>query len=328
MTLVFRPSTPADALQLKQLAAIAFDNERPLPVFEPAMMHWKFWAPRPDYHQPRSYVIEARGRIVAHSGFWPVRVDGLDGGHLIDWMAVPDEPGVGSLVHQRLGELLEFQFSIGGAQKGFNMLGVLGFTEMGMADSWARPLRPLRQMLTHQRRNWRLPGRYLRNLWWSRFPRASAATGCRAERIDRCQVPERQPGFFDYLAACPGLQLLCFRILEGSSVLGQFALARVGLQARVAGIWLEQPSVTGWAIALELAQRAALACTPACELLFRAASPASREAAQLTGMHWAGEEMICTRARAGGPVVTSLHYQLCDNDGVFLTNDTAENYAT
>lgn len=324
----FRPTTPDDALQLKILAACAFDSRAPLAFVDRSMLQWKFWSPRPDFDRPRSYVVESQGRIVAHAGLWPVTVDQRAGVHLIDWMAAPDEPGAGVFLHQHLAEQFDFQLSIGGAQMALDILPALGFTPIGTAWSWARPLRPLRQIRHHQQRNWRLAPRYLRNLWWSRSPRRPPDDARACALVERCSNSERSAAFFDYLRGCPGTRVLTFTISDAAGPIGEFALAVVALQARIAGIWLRQPTVGNWTRALECAQRAALVHTDACEIVFRAASDASRQAAPRAGMHLVGTEQVCTRGRDGAAVHPSVDFQLCDNDAVFLTQYAAPRFVT
>ncbi len=328
MNLHFRATTPDDVLQLKVLAASAFQSRAPLPFADRSILTWKYWSPRPDFDQPRSYVVEREGRIVAHAGLWPVMVDQRSGVHLIDWMAAPDEPGAGVFLHQHLAEQFDFQMSIGGAQMALEILPALGFTPIGTAYSWARPLRPLRQMVHHPRRNWRLPARYLRNLWWSLSPHRASNRAYTCTLVERCSSSERSEGFFEYMRGCPGARVLTFRIVGAAGPVGEFALAVVALQARIAGIWLREPSAENWILALECAQRAALAYSDACEIVFRAASNASRLAAPLAGMRPVGAELICTRARDGSVVHPALDFQLGDNDAVFLALRTGPSFAT
>ncbi|HVN98768.1 MAG TPA: hypothetical protein VMT49_01900 [Steroidobacteraceae bacterium] len=324
----FRPTTPDDALQLQVLAASAFESRAPLAFVDRAMLQWKFWSPRPDFARPRSYVVESQGRIVAHAGLWPVTVDGLAGVHLIDWMAAPDEPGAGVFLHQHMAEQFDFQLSIGGAQAALEILPALGFTPIGTAWSWARPLRPLRQIAHHQQRNWRLAPRYLRNLSWSLWPRRRGDDGHACTLVPDCSNAQRSAAFFEYLRGCPGAQVLCFSIADASGPVGEFALAVVALQARIAGIWLQRPTVENWTLALECAQRAALAHSDACEIVFRAAAGASRLAAPRAGMHLVATEQVCTRGRDGAAVHPALDFQLCDNDAVFLTQHHAPRFST
>ena len=328
MSTHFRPTTPDDVLQLQILAASAFDSRAPLPFVDRDMLQWKFWSPRADFDQPRSYVIESQGRIVAHAGLWPVSLDQDRGVHLIDWMAAPDEPGAGVFLHQHMAELFDFQLSIGGAQMALDILPALGFTPIGTAYSWARPLRPLRQILNHQQRNWRLAPRLARNLWWSLAPRRSAGDAGHYEPIEHCSSGERSARFFDYLRACPGASVHNFAIAGPSGPIGEFALVVIALQARIAGIWLRQPTADNWTLALECAQRAALAHTDACEIVFRSASEASRAAAPRAGLHLVASEQICTRGRDGGVVYPPLDYQLCDNDATFLSSYRSPRFAT
>src|ERR1041384_1289592 len=109
---MFRPSTTDDEAQLIEFLTRVFAAAPDAAFVMPSVLRWKYWAPRLDWPDPRSFVIEKGGRIVAHAGLWPVTVRtgaGTERGvHMIDWAADPQAPGVGVLLLQRLTKSYDF----------------------------------------------------------------------------------------------------------------------------------------------------------------------------------------------------------------------------
>jgi hypothetical protein len=324
----FRPSRPSDVLQIKLLGVNAFDVSGDSPFISDSALHWKYWQHRPDFEEPRSFVIEHKGRVVAHAGVWPISLDGQRGAHLIDWMAAVDAPGAGVSLHQAIQSNFDFLYSIGGAQEALNILPALGFSDVGTANTWARPLRPLRQALHHQRRNWRLAPRYLRNLWHSRFPLRPTIGDWSIALAAEYATPQREAGFFSYLGTCSEANVLTFRLFKGKRDEGCITLATASLQARVAGVWLKEPSAGNWKIALSLAQEMAVQHTDACEILFRGSCENSTLAAKSAGMVLVGKEVVAVRRASGSVTPLPISDQLWDNDAFFLSAGRRPEFAT
>ena len=160
---------------------------------------------------------------------------------------------------------------------------------MAEALTWARPIRPWRQLLKHHSRDLRLPPRFARNLWWSRIPLGQVPEGWAAVAVTAegfaILAGERDESFFRYLQQCPVASSLTFNIVNHGRVVGFFALSVVREQARVAGVWLETPSTEVWRIAYHLASDAALEHTGASELVARCSTEASAIGAKQAGMH-------------------------------------------
>jgi hypothetical protein len=316
MSSVFRPTVPADQARIVSLAGQAFGVTPEARFLDPALLDWKYWQPRPDYPGPRGYVIERDGAFTAHAGVWPVEIEGARGVHMIDWMSSPHAPGAGVSILQKLTRIFDFVIAIGGSAMTQEILPRFGFARVDEACLWARPLRPLRQILHHQTRSWKLPARYLRNSMWAHFPRRAVAEGWRAEPAADGWWGERGAAFFQYLDACPAARCLTFRITRDGAPAGCFALSLVGMQARLAGVWLEEETTAHWQSALTLAQEAALRHTDACEITARLL--ACRSEAAAAGMRMRGSVPVYFRAARGAGVPRSLSFQFADNDEVFL----------
>ena len=307
-----------------------FGAEPDAPFLEPSLLRWKYWEPRADCREPRSLVLEKDGRIVAHVGLWPVTVGSSAaarerGLHMIDWASDPNVPGAGVSLLQRLIKGHDFVYSIGGSETTQVILPKFGFRTVVKTQTWARPIRPWRQMLQHQSRNWRLPVRLARNWWWSRTParvieRGWTAAGPDAGGADglAALANQRDEAFFRYLRQCPVARCLTFDLVYEGRKAGFLALSVTPEQTRVAGIWLEDSSTENWRTAIHLAQQAALKYTSTSELVLRCTSEASATAAAQAGMRLRATTPVFLWRKGGGAGPLPLQFQLSDNDEFFL----------
>jgi hypothetical protein len=270
--------------------------------------------------------MEREGRIIAHAGVWPVTVvtDGTRerGTHMMDWVSDPEHPGSGITLLQRISRNYDFVYSVGGSEHTLSILPAFGFRQIAEALTWARPIRPWRQIAKSPKLNWRTPLRLARNLWWSNTPSRSVSSRWTAVQTS-AEEPyessgERSEPFFRYLGQCPQLKCLTYRVMDGESRAGHFALAIAKYQARLAGVWLTDPSTENWKITFHLALKAALEDTGASELVARCATPASVAAAEWAGLRVRKRSpvLLFRKVRSLGP--PPLQYQLADNDAVFF----------
>jgi hypothetical protein len=328
MASVFRPTTVADEERIIEFLIGVFAADPGEDFVSPSLLRWKYWDPRQDCSEPRSYVIEKDGRIVAHAGLWPVTVrtgsKSERGVHMIDWASDPQAPGAGVSLLQRLTKSYDFVYAIGSSEMTRSILPKFGFRTVAEALTWARPIRPWRQMLQHQSRNLRLPLRLARNIWWSRTPPrvvergwTAVASGEGGSQGLAVLASERDESFFRYLQQCPVARGLTFHLLNEGRNAGFLALSIVREQTRVAGVWLEDPSPENWRTALHLAQDAALKHTNTSEIVARCATEASATAAGLAGMRMRARSPVFL-FRKGCAEPLPLQFHLSDNDEVFL----------
>jgi hypothetical protein len=271
--------------------------------------------------------MERDGRIIAHVGLWPVTVrNGTKrerGVHAMDWAADPHARGAGWALIKNLTRTFDFVYGIGGEDITRAILPKLGFRTVAEALTWARPIRPLRQMLKHPSRDWRLPPRFARNLWWSQIPlrQLSSDWAAFAATAEGFAIPagERDESFFRYLQQCPVATCLTFNIANKGRVVGFFALSVVREQARVAGVWLESPSPEIWRIAFHLAHNAALKHTNVSELVARCSTEASVIGAKQAGLRLLKRTPVVLFRNDGSEVLPPLQFQMCDSDDLFIT---------
>jgi hypothetical protein len=325
-----RPSTPQDEEQIIEMIARAFSVAPTVRFLEPRLLRWKYWTECGAWPEPRSWVVERGGRVVAHGAVWPVRTGPANderGSTMLDWAADTKSSGAGVALMKMLRGVYPFAYCIGGTAMTQSILPRVGFQTIGEAQTWVRPLRPWRRLVRHQPRNWRAPIKAARNAWWSlappKFTGGRAAVAGRAGDPADVPVPlmERDQAFMHFLTECPVARFLVFHILDEGRRVGWFALAAGKVQARVAGIWLEHSSAENWRSAFHLAQRAALRYTDAYEIAARCGSPESSAGAEQAGMRVRKRVPVFFYRRDGGSALPPLHYQLCDDDAIFLNID-------
>lgn len=324
MRSVFRPTTPQDAPQIVSFLTPLLQRES----LRPDLLYWKLWAPRDDYPEPRSYVLEKNGRIIAHAGIWPTIVRTptgcVRGCHLFDWAADSRVLGAGVAIVQRVYEMFDFLFGIGGAVVTQQIIPAIGFKKVGEAWSAARPLRPLRQVLSHQYKDWRIPARLVRNAVWSMIPTRTTPEGWALHEglADNGDSPfafgaVRTGSFFKYLQACPTAKIRTFEIQKDGRDAGRIALSLLHNQVRVAGVWLNSPSTEHLHIAYELAQEAAKAMGSAFEIASTGSTLASQDAATSAGFRLRKRTPVYLLSKKANLLPASFDFQMADTDAVF-----------
>ena len=147
MAFLIRPTTVEDEARLTEFLTRVFPVNASL--VSPAMLRWKYWNVREDCPEPRSFVGERNGRIVAHAGLWPVTLrNGTKserGVHAMDWAADPYTLGAGWNLIKDLTKNYDFVYGIGGEEITRAILPKLGFRPVAEALTWARPIRPWRR---------------------------------------------------------------------------------------------------------------------------------------------------------------------------------------
>lgn len=332
-----RPSSPHDLPSLQRLLCEVFKAPSTAPFLSAELMTWKYWTPREDWPEPRSYVLEREGAIVAHVGVWPVTLQlgnsVARGIQMIDWASNRASAGAGLTLVQRLAGTVDFMYSIGGSEATQKVLPAFGFKEYTQQWKAVRPLRPLRQMLTHQYRNWKLMPRLVRNWRWSRLGSAAASEQWTLEAIAPngiVEYPEvsrfadagipRPPSFFHYLQQCPAVNFHLYRASVNGRYESHFLLSEVRGQVRLAGVWLREPSRVRFAAVFGLAQRTAKDLEGAVELVTMGSGEGlERDAARESGFTLLPGPKVYVLDRKGTLAsLPKLGFQLADDDAAFI----------
>lgn len=334
MKFVFRATTEDDATRVISFLAKVFSAPLDSEFLRPDLLRWKLWAPRDDYFGPRSYVVERNGEIVAHSGVWPIPLrterGTLQGCHLFDWASDPQLPGPGVVLLRRLHEMFDFLLAHGGSEMARRVIPTVGFKRVGEVWSAARPLRPLRQMLSHQCMNWKIPARFVRNTAWSLFPAPARLEGFTAKEgfDDQGAPPDPSEGrlcafrsnaFLRYLQSCPTARVKVFQVHKDGCHMGRFALSLVHHQMRVAGVWLDRSSVRDLCFTYGLAQQEARTTGGAFEFVAAGSTTKSEQAAVAAGLKVRTHTPLYLLPRSANFPEAPFEFQMSDNAAVFLS---------
>jgi len=331
-----RPTSIEDMSAVRQFLQQAFNSSLQAPFLEPAVMAWKYWDRRGDWDEPRAYVLERNGAIVAHVGICPVTfgASGLRGAQMIDWASAKETPGTGVALVQKLVAMFDFIYSIGGSEMTRKALPAFGFVECAQQWNGARPLRPVRQILTHQDRNWKLGPRFIRNFLWASpkkregsFHQAWKSEEIAPDEISKelyslspgdARFSPRPPAYFEYLLRCPIARVRLYGIRDERELKGHFAVGVLRGQARVAGVWLRNPDREAWKAAFYLAQRAARRIEGACEIVAAGTKGPSEEGAAQSGLRIVGHiPVYLLNKKEKLALPPDFQFQLSDDDALF-----------
>ncbi len=335
MKAIFRPTSPDDFERVSEFLQRAFEVGADESFLQRAVMAWKYWDRRDDWDGPRAYVLERDGAIVAHAGIYPMTFanGAVRGIHMIDWASERTAPGAGLALLQKLHGLFDFIYASGGSEMTRKVLPAFGFVECARQWRAVRPLRPLKQLLTHQSRGWTRGPRLVRNLAWSLTMPAESSSAWTAKETDPADLSDRfadtdaasarfsprPPAFFEYLARCPVVRIRVFRMVGPAGATGHFAVGVLRGQARIAGIWLHEPDEAGWQAAFVLAQQVARGLDGANEVVCAGTRGASEQAAERAGLRIIGSAPVYLLNKKGKlSLRDDFQFQMVDNDGAFL----------
>ena len=155
----------------------------------------------------------------------------------------------------------------GGSEITRRILPVIGFRPHGELCTFARPVRPLRQALSTTPRNWRLPGRLLRNTFWRLSSPLSLPRGWSVRPLAPEDVPQelwpqpspatavtaRDTDFYRYFVDSPSTRHELFGLEKSRELVGYFCLAFAPHVARIADLWLPSTKVEDWCAAFQSA---------------------------------------------------------------------------
>ena len=335
MASTFRATSETDLPAVRASLKRFFGMPDEMPFIDPAHLYWKYVEPRPDWEGSRSYVLDREGDIVAHGCAWPFRLlangEEIPGFHLIDWGADRSVSGAGVSLLRKMLKLGEVVCSFSGSAETQQILPSFGFEPANTMQTFVRPLRPLRQMFSHQSRNVKLPARIVRNLLWRYSPAITRPHGWSAKEseaaiagllpstADNRLVCARSVELFEYLAACKSASFRCFTMFHHSTPTGYFVLSEVPGQVRIADLWITPERTADCSTAYMLASATALAVSPAAELVAASAWPVAQRAIQQAGfrLRESTPVMVYSKSPALGPKCI-YDFQMIDSDAAFL----------
>lgn len=310
----------------------------------PEQLHWKYWELHPGWSGPRSYGFrDHSGDLLAHAGAWPfsleVAGETVSGVHPIDWAAAPQARGAGAQLLRQMRAMRDICCCTGGTDIAQVVVRQCGFKPAATMQMLARPLRPVRQALTH-RRNWKLPVRFLRNAVWT-MKGASVPSGWVAEpalpgewtgavlptAARDIAVASRSNALFEYLLKSPTARYQLWQVRQGGEPRGYFFLSFVPGQARIADAWIvsESQNAQAWRALYALAIDAALRDGSASEITTGTTLTEACEGAMACGFRSYGEWPVMLYDPKGQlACAREIHLQMMDNDSSFLHNNCIE----
>jgi hypothetical protein len=262
-----RISSQQDRDGITQLMHKAFGPDLALNAIDPGFQRWKYWDQHPFAAGGRSYVLNGKEGIVGHACRWPMRIvttaGAFDAFHLIDWAADSSHAGAGLQVLRDSCENSAALFSIGGSPTTHRMLPALGqhlrrransaqalsYRVAGKVYFSSRPLKPVAAALHEPTMGWKMPGRAVKNAFYSVLPIAKLALGVGFEPVEPDVVPPelwpqptsdfaitaRSPELLRHFANCPVLrQPMYFVLTRNTKPIAYFFLVLAGAQVRLA----------------------------------------------------------------------------------------------
>ena len=346
MPVTFRPTTEEDLDGMLRLFTAAFHPPAGAQILDRSLLRWKYHTPLPAWEGSRSFVLERNGELVAHGGVWPFEFLGpgapVRGVHVIDWAADASVPMGGISLMRRLVAQCGVAFSFGGSQMTREILPKIGFRPANQIRTYARPLRPFVQARTHQLMNYKLPARLARNLFWRMIPRLTQPAGWEAMRVAPDELDERilpvgradrmlcrrTLPFFRYLSECPAVPFSWYAVTRMGQVRGYFCVTLVHRQARIADLWMTNPSIEEYRAAHTLALLVVLRDTAAVEIVATSCSPLCSQALSESGYRFLSSTPIMVNGTASqGLSSATFDFQMVDSDFAFL-NEGRVNYVT
>jgi len=242
---------------LREFLVNSSDEGATVTSFRSEVLTWKYFSRHPAWPGFRSFALKESGRIVAHGGIWPVRMQAqgteLRAIQLIDWVASRSAVGAGVYLLRKIAGLADLLINVGGSQDTLSVLPKLGYKRCGELQQYARVVRPWLHFRTTPQKNWKVPMKLLRNLTRTLATNAPVPEGWTAEKVTAfpdALEPEingkvcdstmslRTVAELNHLLTCPAAKFSGYLVREKEQLRGFFLLAAIGHQARIVDVRL------------------------------------------------------------------------------------------
>ncbi|HEX2733150.1 MAG TPA: hypothetical protein VHM70_16180 [Polyangiaceae bacterium] len=313
--LEFRASTPHDEAAIRVLCQQTLQVSPSSPMFDSALMHWKYWMQWPGWSGARSFLALRDGAVLAHIAALPIRI-GIEGEqltllHPLDWAALPGNPGVGTWLLERLSQLAAGVLVVGGSALTQRILGPLGFRVLPSVTRFAAYRAPasngLRSVLT--RAHTVHPSNTLRT---ATLPFGAAL------------VPARSDALLAHWQQCPVIGVEARQVLDRARSIGTLLTARAPGQLRILDVTTAE---SGDLTTLFVAARGLLTETDALEVAALASTQLERDALIAAGYSPCGALPMFFRSRHPAlKDASELRFQLLDGDAGFLHHGQPERW--
>jgi hypothetical protein len=330
MKLSVRPSPPDDAAGMRALFAEARMDS------DPRHLHWKYWQPRADWAEPRSFVVANGSELLAHGGLvpgtcaWGTRRITMV--LIIDWVARSGQPGLGVMLMRYLVGVADALIGIGGVEETTQrLLPHLGFRPAGAVTGYARALFPLR--LLRGGATWKLVPRLVRAICRGATPVAPGVEW-QTRRLESAEVDQiasvvpvpssgmavmgRSAELFRYLLTCPIVPMQLYAVERAARVRGYFLLTSAPGQVRIADCWIDSVDSADWCALILCAVEQAKRDPQAAEVVIWASDRLLEEALPACGFHARFRAIRVREGRSEAVPEGTLRVQMLDSDIPFL----------
>lgn len=316
----FRPTEPDEAGRVREFLASVFRTGLSAPSLDPALIHWKYYEPRPDWVGGRSFVLERNAAIVAHGCVWPMRLGHIEASQIIDWAGARSSPGAGLLLRREIEKMVPVSVAIGGSEDSRNVLPRAGYKTAAQFRRFARVLHPVRQMRQRKRGAfWRNAAKTFRNALWQiqAFPSLPAGWSFQpVQAFSPADLPPqsiRPAELLNYFLRCPGAEVRGYRLLREKEPAGFFLISEVAGQARIADLH----TADGWDAGVAAAVQAARQSKSASELVANSSYAPFSRALTEAGFIARGEQPVYVLDKSSALADRPVHITSADYDDFF-----------
>ena len=333
MSFTIRPTTAADRPAIVSLLDGAGLQSRS----EERDLDWKYWQPRPDWAQARSFVLAKDSEILAHAGVVPStcvwnghRASIL---HLIDWAAAPESVGAGITLLKHIRWLADALISVGGNDYSLQALPAIGFRPCSTLTEYVRVLYPLRYLTNSPQWGWKTLPKLGRSFLWSLAAPSTKDAEWSWRRIAAKQldglddvlprargnfaVLERSVSLFAYLLKCPLASMAVYRLDKLGKTRGYFLLAFVPGQARLADCWVDSDDAADWQALVRCAVQAARQDPGVAELIAVANDPLLSGALEKAGFRMRASHPVLVLLRKDHELPRTFRVQMLESDAAY-----------
>jgi len=341
MGLQFAPTLAPEQPALINFLTQVFHADPELNSFQPEVLQWKYFIPYPEWSQPRSFSLKKDQEIVSHGGILPIRLRARGGElqaiNLIDWAASAAALGGGVHVLRNIAAMCDIMITIGGSSDTRKILPKLGYRPGGTLRRYVRVTQPWLQMRTRRHYDWKTLARFIRNSSsvFKSLPNMPAAW--RVDKVTQfggeieplLQVrdslvrtsPIRSVANLNYMLACPASEFSAFVVSEGQRPTGYFVLSKIGRQARIVDLGVEDDNPKLWALICATAAQTARQDQKCVELIVGTSSEEVGGIFEQLGFRpFRQDEILYYDPRNRLAPGTRLNLNLIDSDFSFMYN--------
>jgi hypothetical protein len=241
-------------------------------------------------------------------------------------------PGAGLLLYRSCLPLADALIAIGGSSDTRKLIGLVKwFRELQPLALYARPVRPIQQVLSSRSTVKRDVGRLARNLYWAFWPRRPDAAQWAVKPISRFQKAKqptgpflalhRDPAWLNYLLDCPAAIMTALELYESNEWRGHAILSRIGAQVRIVDLSIDSGRSADWQSAVAAVLGHILQIQDVFEIVAASTIPLICTAFEACGFRPRGTSPVSIAdPQEKIPLDSTIEINLAIGDAFYLTN--------